>query len=104
MKREQERLNVCAMKDISNEYIENKNVVELKDIIRMNKEQYDIKNSFSLILESKNVDILKFVLFNFVENVRNRCVGVVQCFEYEYLRRKKEVVLNVYDSRFKNRF
>lgn len=95
MKREQERLNVCAMKDISNEYIENKNVVELKDIIR---------NSFSLILESKNVDILKFVLFNFVENVRNRCVGVVQCFEYEYLRRKKEVVLNVYDSRFKNRF
>lgn len=47
---------------------------------------------------------MKFVLFNFVENVRNRCVGVVQCFEYEYLRRKKEVVLNVYDSRFKNRF
>lgn len=38
MKREQERLNVCVMKDISNEYIENKNVVELKDIIRMNKE------------------------------------------------------------------
>lgn len=38
MKREQERLNVCARKDISNEYIENKNVVELKDIIRMNKE------------------------------------------------------------------
>lgn len=38
MKREQERLNVCSMKDISNEYIENKNVVELKDIIRMNKE------------------------------------------------------------------
>lgn len=103
MKREQERLNVCVMKDTSNEHTENKNVVELKDTTRMNKEQHDTKNSSSLILESKNVDTLKSVSPNLVENVRNRCVGAVQCFEYEHSRRKKEVVPNVYDPRLKNR-